>query len=410
MDLIELAKEKGLEPKRTAAIDGGEYHCACPSCGGTDRFAIWPNKKREKCIGSYYCRQCNIKGDTIEFCRVFLGLTWKEACAKLDVAPGEFQSFNNGIVKKPEKTPEVAKLPCALWQEKASAFVAWCHDRLLKTPHAMDMLYARGFTDDSIRKFKLGYNPERKKRNLEEWGLSPDNTADDKLRLHQGLIIPWLDDAEKVLKIKVRRDAYESEKIKYDADIAKGLKPEYKPSKYLYIKGGMKCPAIYGDQSLKIGIIMESEYDALLCQQFAGDFCFSIAKCGVSQPIDLYTDHLMRRASLILLCPDDDPSGTGDSMLDLLDIYKNMNHWPAPIGKSPGDALKDHGINLREWILQGIPQALKKQPKPSYEFTCSDCGGHSYWKSIFGDTYCASCVSPTYDVTLVASVYRVNLD
>ncbi|KIC72295.1 hypothetical protein DB42_DF00090 [Neochlamydia sp. EPS4] len=49
----------------------------------------------------------------------------------------------------------------------------------------------------------------------------------------------------------------------------------------------------------------------------------------------------------------------------------------APLGESFGDALKDHKIDLRQWILQGLPEALRPQQKiVSHTFTCKGCGGH----------------------------------
>jgi len=80
--LLEFAKGIGLEPKQVASIGGGEFHCACPKCDGTDRFCLWPNEKRKNCEGSYWCRQCGVSGDTIEFGRQFLDMGWKEVTAR----------------------------------------------------------------------------------------------------------------------------------------------------------------------------------------------------------------------------------------------------------------------------------------------------------------------------------------
>lgn len=38
--------------KKVSSLRGGEYHGACPFCGGTDRFAVWPSE------GKWSCRQC----------------------------------------------------------------------------------------------------------------------------------------------------------------------------------------------------------------------------------------------------------------------------------------------------------------------------------------------------------------
>lgn len=396
MDLIELAQEKGLQPKRTSSRGGDEYHCACPNpnCDADDNgFTIWPNAMADKCVGRYWCRKCDVKGDTIQFCRAYLGLSWEEACKRLNIAPGEFPKENKVVSKKPEAILKLAKEPPLIWQNRASAFISWCHAHLLKTPEALNKLYVRGFSEESINKFKLGYCPEDIWREYPEWGLEPEVKTDGKSRkihLAQGLIIPWFDPTGKVLKIKVRSD---------DAKITEKF-----PNKYTTINGSMRCPAIYGDPALRVGILVESEFDALLIQQFAGDLIFCIANGGSRQPIDFYTDHVIKKAPLILLCPDVDEGGA--FLIKLQSEYRNMKLWSAPIGKSPGDALKDHGVDIREWILQGIPKPLKETLNKTYDFTCSKCSGHSYWTSIFDDVHCLNCVSPAYDETLVASVCK----
>lgn len=361
MNLIELLEEKGLEPRRTASIDGGEYHSACPNCGGTDRFAIWPNSKANKCVGRYWCRQCDIRGDSIEFCRAYLNLSWKEACAKLHVDSSSYQRLG-GAIKRSEKVIKLAKDPCQLWQQQAGLFVARCHDILLKTPKVMAPLYARGFTNESIRKFKIGYNNKNEWHEYQEWGLKPEVKNDGRFRklwLPHGWLLPWFDATGCVLKIKIRYENYENELRQYEEGILDGMKGLWEPQKYIIVKGGIVCPVIYGDRTLKVGILVESEFDALVIQQFAGDICFSIATGGSRQNIDLATDRLIRQTFLILLCPDDDEGG--DFLVSLQDDYENMKLWPAPVGKSPGDALKEHGINLREWIMQGIPTVLLNQ-------------------------------------------------
>ena len=91
MDLLDLAKEAGLLPIKVAQTNGGEYICACPKCGDggkgkkSDRFHVWPNQQAKNCMGHYWCRQCGIKGDSIQFCRDLLGLNYADACSRLKV-------------------------------------------------------------------------------------------------------------------------------------------------------------------------------------------------------------------------------------------------------------------------------------------------------------------------------------
>jgi len=41
-NVLDIAMEKGLAPKKVAQTNGGEYASPCPGCNGSDRFRIWP--------------------------------------------------------------------------------------------------------------------------------------------------------------------------------------------------------------------------------------------------------------------------------------------------------------------------------------------------------------------------------
>ncbi len=79
--ILSLASEVGLYPKMVANTNGGEYHSPCPRCGGRDRFIIW------NAIDRYLCRQCEAKGDAIQFCRDFLNMSFKQACDRIGAYP-----------------------------------------------------------------------------------------------------------------------------------------------------------------------------------------------------------------------------------------------------------------------------------------------------------------------------------
>lgn len=70
--------------RRTASTNGGEYHGPCVSCGGRDRFTLWPH---EGPTGRFWCRQCGISGTGIDYLHKLKGLSVKEACAELNYTP-----------------------------------------------------------------------------------------------------------------------------------------------------------------------------------------------------------------------------------------------------------------------------------------------------------------------------------
>ncbi len=69
--------QQHISLKRVANTNGGEYAGACLACGGKDRFRVWPTQ------GRYWCRQCQVKGDAIQFLRDFHGYSFPEACQAL---------------------------------------------------------------------------------------------------------------------------------------------------------------------------------------------------------------------------------------------------------------------------------------------------------------------------------------
>ncbi len=345
MTLLELAQDLGLDPKKTSNSKGGEYHSPCPGCGeGADRFMIWPELNR------YWCRRCDTNGDAIQFCRDFMKLSYHEARQRINGTshlPSLYQ-IRQPITEK----LVVAQDPPKIWQEKASTLLEWSHKQLIRSPSAMDELHQRGFNMHTISRFKLGYsiNPSSKSqdffRDRSEWGLPPENKVDGsakKLWLPSGVVIPTMCDDGSVCKLKVRRQKWHKDDVL---------------PKYVEISGSKACPSIYGNITNQVAVVVEAELDAMLIQQEAQDVCCSMALGGATKKPDFFTDHLLRKFSLILWCLDNDEAGK-KAALWWRETYPHLRFWPVPIGKSPGDAFQYHGINLRDWILQGIEHYSK---------------------------------------------------
>lgn len=179
------------------------------------------------------------------------------------------------LTKFQRKFEEISK-PNSLWQTKASIFVLWCHDMLWKHPESLELLKARGFSEEAIIRWKFGYSPQTFWRNRTEWGLGDkfnNNGCLAKLWLPKGIVIPTFSN-ESIIKLKIRRpDELQSASL-------------HKFQKYVVVPGSVNAPSVHGDPAKPI-LIMESEFDAMLTCDAIGDLCCVIALGGAQKKPDL---------------------------------------------------------------------------------------------------------------------------
>lgn len=183
--------------RKVASTNGGEYHGACPFCGGKDRFSAQPNAQPPR----WYCRQCQKHGDAIAFVMAYESCDFKEAIAKLNIESGYKPSQRRlaPSTPKPSQVQSVPALDNTDWQNKAAHFVDWSSKNLQsgKYPHIVEYLAKRGISLAEAHLWQIGYNPQNWER---DWGGI-------KVYLPQGLVIPWLDDFEgKPRKVRIRRE------------------------------------------------------------------------------------------------------------------------------------------------------------------------------------------------------------
>ena len=342
MNIIDLAHEIGLLPRRTSSTHGGEYHSPCPTCGGKDRFFMHPNRKMKKCIGSYQCRQCGARGDAIQFCRDFMGMDYHAASVKVGVQADGYRGSHYNQNTRLQFTPKFAEIPSEQWRSRARDVVLECHQSLKKDPYAVQLVAKRGLSLATIEKYLLGWwsprDSQKQFQHYSDWNLLPqlnDKGREKKLWLPRGIIIPSFIEQD-VVKLKVRRSDWK------DTD---------ELPKYVEISGSMKCPAVYGNMKMGAIVIVESELDAMLVQQLAGDLCCCMAIGGAGKKPDLDTDRLLRRAKRLLFALDFDEAGK-NAYKFWQSTYPSIEPWPVPKGKSPGHAY-ELGVNLREWVIAG---------------------------------------------------------
>jgi DNA primase len=323
--ILDLAEQAGFRPTKTSSTKGGEYHCSCPSCGGDDRFMMWPEANR------YWCRQCKASGDSIQFCRDFLNLSFQEALDRTG-QPSTFSLRRRHL----EDPIQPTRAPVRPWVEKAAGLVEAAHSRLVIDPFAMETLRARGLIEETVRLRRLGWNQTKSFPRRSEWGL--DEQGGLKLCLPAGIVIPSFDLFGTPQKIKIRDQEWK------EGDLY---------GKYREVPGSSSDAAIYGFRANQVVVLVESELDAILICQEAGAFCTCVALGGASKWPESATIEWLKTRHLILFALDWDDAGK-EHFSRWRDAFPNLRAWPSYSEKSPADSYVLGGIDLKQWFTDGI--------------------------------------------------------
>lgn len=219
----------------------GERYGPCPRCGGRDRFHVRHYNGREW----WFCRQCHPKrGDAVDYLRWAHGMTYGEALRALGAEPPARQP-----ARRPATTPRGIVIPDHLdeappteWQAAMSALVERCAGDI-PGPVLRYLRDERGLSDDTIRRYRIGYNP-RGQRVAGQWWIE------------RGITIPTAY-AGHLWRVNVRRRA---------DDMGDGR------GKYIAAMGSRA--QLFGgdalaDPDVRTVIVCAGEFDAMLAQQHA---------------------------------------------------------------------------------------------------------------------------------------------
>lgn len=340
MNTLDLASKR-VSLKKVSGTNGGEWQGPCPSCGGEDRFHVWPVQNEGK--GAYWCRGCEKSGDNIQFLRDFDGMSFQDACAYLNVSlpdhrdrPGHPPPQRT----KPEFQPATHASPADLWQEKAGKLITWASANLAANSEALAWLASRGIDARTAADFSLGWNPGEADKDLyrprKAWGL-PEFLRDDgrpkALWIPRGLVIPYIVDGV-VYRIRIRR-------------------PEGEP-RYYVLPGSAMSTMLIGRER-RAFVIVESELDAIAVAA-ASDLAGAVALGSVAAKPDAETFAVLKKSLQILNALDYDAAGA-KAMEWWGENFAHHDRWPVPKGKDPGEAVR-MGIALEQWIRAGLPPVL----------------------------------------------------
>lgn len=359
-----LIQDRGLKAVKVAGTHGGEWACPCPACGGKDRFRFWPAQGEG---GTWYCRQCDKGGDSIQFLREFEGLSYTEACRRLGVeraaAPTSIMPRADKAERPWEPSPTPAD-PGPVWQEHAAKLLDYAHARLLADEDRMMWLAMRGIFPDAVERFRLGWLPGEKgkdcyHRDRGAWGLPPETNARGRkksLWIPAGLVVPALTEDGAVRRLRIRRT--DEARERFGAEM-----------KYVVVPGSSMRPLLLRPEA-RAFVVVEAELDAMACVAAAMDAGLDVgafaAGTNMGRP-DAAAHAVLRRALCILVALDfDQPDEKGQragakGMPFWARTYRTARRWPVPKGKDPGDAFRE-GWNLADWIRIGLPPVFAPAP------------------------------------------------
>jgi len=350
MNVLELAQSK-VQLKKVASTHGGEYQGPCPGCGGKDRFHVWSAQNEGR--GSYWCRACGRAGDSIQFLRDFEGLTFQEACNRLNIAtPHRTTLRTPSIRKSADFEPVDHKPPSDLWQEKAEKLVIWAHECLLQDHDAMSWLAQRGIVRDTVIQHRIGWNPGENGKDIfrarKAWDLSEimkENGRPRVLWIPIGLVIPCISDG-KICRIRIRRP--------------EGNNPE-NPRYYVLPGSSMKTMLL--EPGRRAFVVVESELDALLVSQYPQVGAVALGSVSAKPDVEAYK--VLKDCLQILISLDFDDAGA-KAMQWWSENSTNCNRWPVPAGKDPSEAFQ-LGVDIEQWVKAGLPPAMIIEEKENQE-------------------------------------------
>jgi len=367
-----------LAEKHTALRKSGtNYVGKCPVCGGSDdttRFVV--NVSDDFC----HCYSCGFNADPVRFLRQIEGKTCPEAHRELGLICERIEcpvwdKCSRGRGDRPEQHhasaparpagPVIhqAESPADKWQQKAAAMVEHAHQQLLNTPDQLAYLAGRGLPREAVDKYRLGYLPEDLYRERSAWGL-PEEISDKtgkpkKLWIPQGIVIPWFTLAGNgsIHRIRIRKQRVR----------------DAKDPRYHWLPGSGN-DIICLNPEAKAHIIVESDLDGLLIDWLAGDLVATVPLGSCSTRPKVFAFESLQKSRRILVALDFDKPQWNEQKQRMIapgaeacgwwsktfpDTWKR---WPVPDGKDPGEAFQV-GINLRQWVCDGLPPALRVEVK-----------------------------------------------
>jgi hypothetical protein len=273
VDLVALIEET-TQLKKT----GVNYLGMCPfhANSHSPALAVFPVTKTWHCFGS-----CGEGGDVFAWWMKRENVSFGDAVKALAERIGaKEQEGGNRQPRPPAPLPEG---PSQAWCARAEEFVTYAEQCLWSDQGAKALEYLvseRGLWEETIRAFRLGYNPTNIYDAPEKWGMSDGK----KVWLSRGMVIPGIVRGAMIQYVKIRRPRPKDSLAKYISPLTKNecitdegrLNPN-DDVKFGGPRGGRQailftCPG-QKPTNLPVLILSEGEWDAMLAWQWGHDLC-----------------------------------------------------------------------------------------------------------------------------------------
>jgi len=345
---------------------GNRHTGPCPKCGGSkdsDKFVLFPD-------GGFRCFACGFKGDRIKWLREMDGMSCREAhdAEGKDCSPScpNYGPCRNGepVKRKPRSVrPQVGGRQDALaemtpadpgtaWRTWGGKLVEKARLALARETEEIRWLESRGIGNTQVDQYQLGWLAHDLRVDRRELGL-PLEEGKERLWVPGGLVIPIFDGHGELHRLRIRRTPAAREKFLSDR-------------KYVWIKGSGNLPMVLRPSgSIRGAVIVEAELDAMAVAA-AHNEVLVVALGTVAGGIDAGLRAELEECPVILVALDADPARDGKlgagpaSVKRWRRSFRQARFWPMPAGKDPGDFVRDHGGDLRQWVESGLPPVLPR--------------------------------------------------
>ncbi|MDQ5949311.1 MAG: primase [Patescibacteria group bacterium] len=325
---------------------GANFKGRCPFHNEkTPSFFVSPDR------GNYYCFGCQAKGDIFTFVQEFEGLDFLGALKVLaDKAGVTLERFEKGEKTEKDRLHQVLEQTLFFFEKKLS-----------ENPPALEYLYKRGLTHDTVAHFRIGYAPSDW-RQLYEFLLGKGVPADDMLRVgvikrKDGTVDSFYDTFRGRIMFPINDSSGRVVGFSGRILVADDKSPKYlnSPETVLFNKSEILFGLDKAKTDIRLkdySILVEGQMDLVMLHQVG--ITNTVASSGTA----LTAEHLIklrRLSNRIVMAYDGDTAGFSASNRSAqlaLSLGMDLKVAQMPIGKDPADLALENKGALIECLKQ----------------------------------------------------------